>query len=142
MKFDKNTHFYIAKNIMDSVFTKNKPLEYKKWLDFINKHEEEFVWHEETNHGKETLKSIDKVPDKFKKRVLASLDKIKCYKEFDKIKDHYNINIGFNARDNWVSIGFERTPKLADLKIFLEMAAHLDALLLKDGNEVVVYPIS
>ena len=36
-----------------------------------------------------------------------------------------------------VSIGFERTPKVEDLKIFGEMAKYLDAYLLVDGTTVI-----
>lgn len=137
MKLNKNTHFYVAKNIMDSVFTKNQPLKYEKWVDFINKYQEQFIWNENTKEGIESLANIDKVPEEFKERVLGSLNKVRCFKEFDEKKGYYNINCSFNSTDNWVSIGFERTPKLEDLKIFVEMAKYLDALLLKDGTEVI-----
>jgi hypothetical protein len=137
MKFNRNTQFYIAKNIMDSVFTKNQPLDYKKWIDFIDKNQDEFVWYENTKAGKETLANIDKVPDDFKERVITGLNKITCLKELDEKKGNYNINCSFGSVNNWVSIGFERTPKLEDLKIFVEMAKHLDALLLIDGKEII-----
>jgi hypothetical protein len=137
MKFNRNTQFYIAKDIMASVFTKNQPLEYDKWIDFIDKNQDEFVWYENTKAGKETLANIDKVPDDFKERVITGLNKITCLKELDEKKGNYNINCSFGSVNNWVSIGFERTPKLEDLKIFVAMAKHLDALLLKDGKEII-----
>lgn len=137
MKFNRHTHFYIARNIMDSVFTKNQPMEYEKWVDFVNRHHEQFIWNENTKDGIESLANIDKVPEGFKERVLGSLNKVRCFKEFDEKKGYYNINCSFNSTDNWVSIGFERTPKLEDLIIFVTMAKHLDALLLKDGKEII-----
>jgi hypothetical protein len=137
MKFNRRTQFYIAKNIIDTVFTKNQPLMYEKWIDFIDQNQSEFVWYEDTKAGKETLANIDKVPDDFKERVIAGLNKITCLKELDEKKGNYNINCSFGSVNNWVSIGFERTPKLEDLKIFVEMAKHLDALLLKDGTEII-----
>ena len=137
MKFNRNTQFYIAKNIMDSVFTKNQPLDYKKWIDFIDKNQDEFDWYENTKAGKETLANIDKVPDDFKERVIIGLNKITCLKELDEKKGNYNINCSFGSVNNWVSIGFERPTKLEDLKIFVAMAKHLDALLLKDGTEII-----
>ena len=137
MKFNRNTQFYIAKNIMSSVFTKNQPLEYDRWIEFVNIHHEQFIWNEDTKDGIETLDNIDKVPESFKERVLGSLNKVRCYKEYDEKKQHYNINCAFSSENNWVSIGFERTPKIEDLKIFVDMAKHLDALLLKDGTEII-----
>jgi len=77
------------------------------------------------------------VPETFRERVMNSLNKGSCYKEYDEKKGYYNINIGFNSVNHWISICFERTPLIADLKIFLEMANHLDALLLKDGTEII-----
>ena len=122
---------------MSSVFTKNQPLEYDRWIEFVNIHHEQFIWNEDTKDGIETLDNIDKVPESFKERVLGSLNKVRCYKEYDEKKQHYNINCAFSSENNWVSIGFERTPKIEDLKIFVDMAKHLDALLLKDGTEII-----
>ena len=93
------------------------------------------VW--KTKSGLEAFENLDKVPKDFKDGVIASLKKIICYKEFDDKKGYYNINCSFSSANNWVSIGFDRIPKLQDLKIFLEMANHLDALLLKDGTEII-----
>lgn len=137
MKFNRNTHFYIAKNIMDSVFTKNQPMEYEKWIDFVNRHQDQFTWKENTEEGKVSLQNINNVPEDFRDRVLGSLNKIWCFKELDKKKGAYNISAGFNKSDNWISIQFTRTPKPEDLKIFVAMAKHLDAFLLKDGKEII-----
>lgn len=137
MKFNRSTHFYIATNVMDSVFTKTQPLNYEKWVDFVERNVDEFIWYEKTKSGLEAAANIDKVPEDFKVRVIASLNKVSCFKEFDEKKGYYNINCGFNSTNNRISIGFERTPKLKDLKIFVEMAKYLDALLLKDGTEII-----
>lgn len=137
MKFNKNTHFYIAKNIMDSVFAQNQPMEYERWVDFIEKHKEEFIWKENTEDGKKSLQNINNVPEDFRDRILASLNKVVCFKEFDNYKEAYNISVSFTKSTNWISIQFARAPKLDDLKIFVEMAMHLDALLLKDGTEII-----
>ena len=137
MKFNKNTQFYIAKNIMDSVFTKNQPLEYEKWIDFVDRNQNKFIWYEKTKSGLEAFENIDKVPEDFKERVIASLNKVRCFNEFDEKKGYYNINCGFSYVNNWICIGFERIPKLDDLKIFIAMAKHLDALLLVDGTKII-----
>jgi hypothetical protein len=138
MKFARNDIFSIAKKPYELGGNKsNRKVEYLKWVEFIDNHTDEFTWNEYTQSGKDTLLNIDKVPENFRERVLASLNKSTCYKEFNEKKGYYNINLGFNFEDNIVSIGFERTPKLEDLKIFVEMAKHLDALLLKDGTEII-----
>lgn len=137
MKFTRSTHFYIATNIMDSVFTKTQPLNYEKWVDFIDRNQSEFIWYEKTKSGIEAAENIDKVPEDFKVGVIASLNKVRTFKEFDKKKGYYNITCAFDSMNKRISIGFERTPKLEDLKIFVEMANHLDALLLKDGTEII-----
>lgn len=137
MKFNRNTQFYIAKNIMNSVFTKNQPMEYEKWTKFVNNHSHELIWNENTKDGIEAIANIDKVPESFKERVLGSLNKVRCFSDYDDKKQYYNINCSFSSENNWVSIGFERTPKIEDLKIFLEMAKYLDALLLKDGTTII-----
>ena len=137
MKFNRNTQFYIAKNIIDSVFTKNKPLEYRKWIDFVDRNQNEFIWYEKTKSGLEAFENIDKVPEEFKERVIVSLNKVRCYKEFDEKQGFYNISCGFSSVNDWVSIGFDRTPKLENFKIFVAMAKYLDALLLVDGTKII-----
>lgn len=137
MKLKRDLDFKIAKGVIETVFTKNKPLDYNKWVEFVDNHSSHFVWKEETKKGKEDLINMDKVPEKFRERVLASLNKSACYKEFDEKKGFYNINVSINKIDHWVSISFERTPKLGDLEIFVKMANYLDALLLVDGTKVI-----
>lgn len=137
MKFSRSTHFWIAKKTMDSVFTKNEPLDYTEWVNFIDRYQEQFIWYENTKEGIEAFANIDKVPNSFKERVISSLNRVRCFKEFDDKKGYYNINCSFSSENNRVSIGFERTPKLEDLVIFVEMAKHLNALLLKDGTEII-----
>jgi hypothetical protein len=137
LELNRDADFRIAKNTIDTVFTKNEPLDYKKWVDFIDVHQEQFIWREKTKDGIDALNNIDNVPESFRERVMNSLKKGSCYKEFDEEKGYYNINVGFNNINHWISIGFERTPVITDLKIFLEMANHLDALLLKDGTEII-----
>ena len=137
MKLTKNTNFRIAKGLLDDVFTKTEPLDYQLWTQFVDNHLDYFIWNEDTEEGKKSLQNIDNVPDSFKDRVLASLNKGGCYAEFDKKRNLYDISLGINKEYNWITIQFARTPKLEDLKIFVAMAKHLDALLLKDGKEII-----
>lgn len=138
MKFTRSDIFAIAKKPYNLIENEsNGNVEYSKWVEFIDRHQDQFTWKENTSEGMATLSNIDKVPESFKQRVLTSLNKAACFKEFNTNKGYYNINLGFNFVNNRVSISFERTPKLEDLKFFVDMAKHLDALLLKDGKEII-----
>lgn len=138
MKFTRNDIFAIAKKKYALGGDKsNCDIQYSKWVDFIDSHPEDFIWYENTKDGIEILQNINKVPENFRNRTLKGLNKYSCFKEFDVKKGYYNINLGFDDINNLVSIGFERTPRLEDLNIFVEMAKHLDALLLKDGKIVI-----
>lgn len=137
MKLTKNTDFRIAKGLLDDVFTKTAPLDYDKWVEFIDNHSDYFIWNEDTEEGKKSLQNIDNVPENFRERVLASLNRVRCFAGFCDNKKLYDISVSFYEDLNWITIQFARTPKLEDLKIFVEMAKHLDALLLKDGKEII-----
>jgi hypothetical protein len=137
MKLTKNTNFRIAKGLLDDVFAKTEPLNYDKWVTFIDNNADYFIWNENTEEGKKSLQNIDNVPQDFKERVLSTLSKGICFSEFNGEKRLYDISVTFYEDLNWITIQFARTPKLEDLKIFVEMAKHLDALLLKDGTEII-----
>ena len=137
MKLTKNTNFRIAKGLLNDVFDKTKPLDYDNWVKFVDENFDYFIWNENTEEGKKSLQNIVNVPEDFKERVLASLNKVRCFAEFDDKKSLFNISVSFYEDLNWITIQFARTPKLEDLKIFVEMAKYLDALLLKDGKEII-----
>jgi hypothetical protein len=137
MKLTKNTNFRIAKGILDDIFTKTEPLDYDKWVGFVENYSDYFIWNENTEEGKKSLQNIENVPEDFKERVLASLNKVRCFAEFSDFKKLYDISVSFYGDLNWITIQYASTPKLEDLKIFVEMAKHLDALLLKDGKEII-----
>jgi len=137
MRLTKNTNFQIAKGLLNDVFAKTEPLDYNKWVRFIDDRPNFFTWNENTESGKKTLQNIDEISENFRERVLASLSKGGCFAEYDSKKGNYNISISINKINNWITIQFARTPRLEDLRIFVEMANHLDALLLVDGTKVV-----
>lgn len=137
MKLTKNTNFRIAKGLLDDVLVKTEPLDYDKWVKFIDDNSNYFIWNENTEEGKKSLQNIVNVPDDFKERVIASLNKVRCFAEFNDKRSLFDISVSFYEDLNWITIQFARTPKLKDLKIFVEMAKHLDALLLKDDKEVI-----
>jgi hypothetical protein len=138
MKLSRNDIFAIAKTPYKLIGDETDGyIDYFRWVDFIDLHSEDFIWKENTKSGMEILQNIENVPEKFRERVLISLKKSACYKEFDSKKGYYNIHLGFNFINNRINIGFERTPKPEDLRFFLEMACYLDALLLKNGNKII-----
>jgi len=137
MKLTKNTSFRIAKGLLNDVFTKTEPLDYDKWISFIDNNFNYFIWNENTAEGKKSLQNINNVPEDFRERILATLNKGICFSEFNEEKRLYDISVTFYEELNWITIQFARTPKLEDLKIFVEMAKYLDALLLVDGTRII-----
>jgi len=137
MKIEHNSNIIIAKNKMTNANTVLERLDYQKWIGFVENHSDIFTWKENTTEGIQIIKDIDNVPEDFKERVLASLNKISCYANFNKQKKTYDIYAGFNSKFNWITISFASTLKLEDLRVFVEMANHLDALLLKDGTDII-----
>ena len=137
MKLTKNTNFRIAKGLLDDVFVKTEPLDYDKWVRFVDSNLDYFVWNENTEEGRKSLQNLANVPDDFKEKVLVSLNKVRCFAEFENKRNLYDISVSFYEALNWITIQFARTPQLKDLKIFVDMAKHLDALLLKDGKEII-----
>lgn len=129
MKFSRNNTYYIA--------PLNKKIDYLKWVSYINNHSSDFIWHENTEGGIHTLNNIDKVPVNFRERVLSSLNKRVCFKEYDKKKGYYNIHFSFN-NDGRISVGFERTQTYKDLQFLLEMAKYLDAVLLLNDSKKII----
>ena len=137
MRLTKNTNFQIAKGLLNDVFTKTEPLDYDKWVRFVDSHSTFFIWNENTESGKMTLQNIDEISENFKERVLASLNKGGCFAEYDSIKENYNISVSINKVNNWITIQFARTPRLEDLRIFVDMANYLDAYLVVDGTKII-----
>lgn len=137
MKLKRSSNIKIAKSKRPKANTVTEPLDYQKWVDFVDSNSGVFTWKEDTPDGIQILKDIDKVPENFRVGLLAGLNKISCFTEFDSNKGYYNIRVAFNEKFNWISIDFERSPKSEDLEIFVKMADYLDALLLVDGTKVI-----
>lgn len=137
MKLKSNSNITIAKSVAPTANTVLEPLDYQKWVAFIEQHKELFLWNEHTEKGKESLENIKNVPDNFRKRVLASLNKKVCFSEYNNATGNYNISVTFYDNLNWITIQFARNPKPEDLKIFIKMAAYLDAHLLMDGTTII-----
>ena len=137
MKFTKGTRFTIAKDKRPKANTILEPLDYEKWVKFIDNNQDIFIWYENTEEGKETLKNINEVSVDFRDRVLSTLNKGVCYSEYNLKKDIYNIGITFYEELNYIKIQFARTPKREDLRIFIEMAECLNAYLLINDKKII-----
>ncbi|RKF03593.1 hypothetical protein C8N26_1983 [Tenacibaculum lutimaris] len=137
MKFTKGTRFTIAKDKRPKANTNLEPLDYEKWVEFIDNNQDIFIWNEYTKEGKETLKNINDFSDRVKYKILSTLNKGVCYSEFNQKKDSYNIGVTFYEDLNYIKIQFARTPRLEDLRIFIEMAENLDAYLLVNDKTII-----
>lgn len=137
MKLKSSSSITIAKSVVPTANTVLEPLDYQKWVGFIEQNKELFLWNEHTEKGKKSLQNIKDVPENFKERVLSSLNKKVCFSEYNNATGYYNISVTFYHELNWIAIQFARNPKPDDLKIFVEMAKYLDAYLLADGTTII-----
>ncbi len=128
---------YIASDRFDT-FKKShlKNLDYKEWKEYID-NLPEFIWFEDTKDGQEILSKIDTIPDDFKESFVSLFNYTSCYRDLDIKKNRYNIGVVFHKELKRITVSFEKKVTIEDLKVFLEMAKHLDALLLKDGVEII-----
>ena len=56
---------------------------------------------------------------------------------FNKKSKLFNVSVTFYEEFNYISIQFVNTPKIAELKTFLEMANCLNALLLNGRTGII-----
>lgn len=112
-------------------------IEYAKWVNFINSNNEYFIWYENTDDGKEALKTIDKVPDWAKERVSYSLNKKRAYSTNKLMKKPTDLVVTYSESDSRVGISLEINLDKEVAMILISMAKHLDALLLKNGSEII-----
>ena len=126
----KKPYKLIGNEIIDEI-------DYLSWVNFIESHKEYFIWYEETKDGINSLQNIDKVPDWAKERVLYSLNKKRVYSTNKLVKNPTDLVISYSESDRRVSISLEENLNKNIAKIILSMAKHLDALLLKNGTEII-----
>lgn len=124
------TPFKYSKDILESI-------DYLKWVEFIEKNRNYFIWEEETTKGLEILKNINKVPEWAREGRLSGLNKKNAFAEFNEAKGFYLLQISYSQENKRIRISFEMQPSLEQIKLFYKMAKHLDALLLKDGTEII-----
>lgn len=126
----KRPYNLIGENTIDEI-------DYSKWVDFINSNSEYFIWYENTDAGKEALKTIDKVPDWAKERVSYSLNKKRAYSTNKLMKKPTELVVTYSESDSRVGISLEINLDKEVAMILISMAKHLDALLLKNGSEII-----
>ncbi|MEJ8591612.1 hypothetical protein JSO54_10250 [Riemerella anatipestifer] len=134
---EKIRELYIASDKFDT-FDKShlKDLDYIKWKNYINT-SDLFVWFENTKDGQEVLSKMDTIPDDFKESFLSLFNYTSCYQDWNTKKNIYNVGVVFHKELKRITISFEKKVTISDLKLFLDMAKHLNALLLKDGMEII-----
>lgn len=135
MKLSKIRELEIAKLPFDISHKCSETIDYKKWIEFIE--DNEFVWKENTAEGKNIIENINSIPESFRERVLVSLNKRTACFDLNEKKNKYRVLVTFRSEFNYVGISIEEKLSVLDLNIFFKMAKHLDALLLKDGTEII-----
>ena len=113
------------------------PVDYERWIEFMNHKFDYFTWVEDTDEGKDTVLNIDKVPESFRERVLKEHDKRKAYAEFNEKKGYYELIVQFNDKFGIVHTTFMKPITKDHLKILLNMANYLDTYLLNNGTEII-----
>lgn len=127
----------IAKTTFDNISKLAQKLDYYLWIDFIEEKKDHFIWVEDTEEGKRTLSQVSKLPESLRTEYLKGFNKRKAYAEFNTKKGYYEVIIQFNEKLGVVSSTFQTKIKKHHLELLLEMANHLDALLLVDGTKVI-----
>lgn len=130
----KLTYLNIDKKSFGFVTDNRDSIDYQKWVKYIDENQEIFVWYEDTEDGKNILKNIKNIPEKFQKHALALLNKVRCFAKFNSKKNYYDISVGCSEESRRVTITFERRPQIEEIRLFLNMAKHLDAMLLYRGK--------
>lgn len=128
---------WIAKQKFNNINKIEKKLDYRKWVEFIENHKDYFIWYEDTEDGKKVKENINEFPNWAKEKILRNLNKTDSYAEFNNKKGYYEIRICFNEELNVISTTFQKKITIKHLKILLEMATHLDALLLNNGTQII-----
>lgn len=126
----KKPHTLIGEDTIDEI-------DYSKWAGFIEANNEYFIWYENTDDGKEALKTIDKVPDWAKERVSYTLNKKRAYSTNKLMKKPTDLVVTYSESDRRVGISLEIDLDKEIAMILISMAKHLGALLLKNGSEII-----
>ena len=100
-----STIYYVLQGIQVK-----EDINYSKWVEYIDTHQDYFTWAEDTMEGKEALANIDKVPESFRERTLKTYSKNRCCAEYNDKKKYYEVII--SNYDQKIGISFEKkSPK-------------------------------
>ncbi|MBB1140666.1 hypothetical protein [Myroides sp. WP-1] len=116
-------------------FVHNK-LSYEKWVDYIDKHQDYFIWEDDTPDGIYRRNNIAKIPEWAREGILNSY-KSKAFAEFNVKKGWYEIVFEFHKDLGIITTTFQKPINKKHLLTLLDLANYLDALLLKDGKEII-----
>jgi len=136
MNIKKIRDLDISKEKFDFANSIKDIVSYKDWIKYIDNNDS-FIWYEDTSEGKEIISNLDAIPTDFRDCYISILNKVRAYFNYDERKNKYNGSIGYSEDSKKISISFDTSPTVEDLKKFLDMAKYLDALLLKDGSEII-----
>ena len=124
-KFFKN-----RREITDKIF-------HSEFVEVIEKHNDLFVWLEDTEKGKKTLSNLDKFRESFRAGIIKGHHKIQACCDFDLKKGWHKLLLDYIELYGTISItGMPKINKY-HLKILLDIANSLGALLLNNGTEVI-----
>ena len=137
MKLNKISEPTIAKERYDNSTKITAKLSYPKWVEFIEKNSDYFIWLEDTEKGKQTLANLDKVPESFREGVLKGHNKSRAFAEFNSQKGYYEMYVDFVEKYGLITTTFMKSITLKHLSILLDMANYLDAYLLNNGTEII-----
>lgn len=127
----------IAKEKYDFRLQIKEPVSYEKWVEFIESRPDYFTWLENTEKGKKTLSNLDQIPEPFREGVLKGHNKSQACAEFNIKKGHHEVLVDFIEKYGKVSTTFMKPVTRQHLEILLEMADHMEAYLLNNGDEVI-----
>ena len=133
----KLTYLHIDKSSFSFIRSGKGSIDYQKWVEYINDNQDFFVWFEDTEAGKYISTNIETISEKFQEIALASLNKVRCEAKFNPKKNYYDISVSCSEITQRVTIMFERRPKIEEIRMFLDMAKHLDAMLLYRGKTII-----
>lgn len=136
IKIGRSDFINIAKSKFKCAKERIEELDHSKWIEFIESHKDYFIWYEDTEDGIYRKNNMDKVPDWARLGVKRQLNRTDVNAEYNNKKGYYEVRVCFGV-DGIIYITFQKKITYKHLEMFLDMANHLDALLLKNGNEII-----
>ena len=134
---EKLRELYIAKEKNDFSIKNTNRVDYQKWVEFVEKNKETYMWFEDTQKGENILKNIDSIPNDFRDSFLSLFNHTSCFYNYNNKKNCYNVGLIFHKELKRITIYFERKIEKLDLELLFSMANYLDALLLIDEKTVI-----